>query len=160
MDWAWFLWPFAQASEVTKQLIGYELTGVPVTPPTDQSGQGDSKAVTPGFLTICAALGLVATSAPALYIAYKGRKRGKKARTANEATYLALEGASNRATSLLAGLAPAFAVPIAYIGVQELENKGVITKSLGDAVQGLMTAGVVAPAIGNIIGSVIGGGKK
>ena len=130
-------------------------TGGPVEPPIDQSGQGETKAVRPGFLTLCMALGVAATAAPVVYIAYKGRKRGKKGK-ANEATYLALEGASNRATSLLAGLAPAFAVPIAYIGVQELENKGIITKDLGNAVQGLMTAGVVAPAIGNIIGSVVG----
>ena len=135
---------------------GSETPPTPPTPPTDQSGQGDDKAVAPGFLSLCMALGIAATAAPVVYIAYKGRKRGKKARTANEATYLALEGASNRATSLLAGLAPAFAVPIAYIGVQELENKGIITKDLGNAVQGLMTAGVVAPAIGNIIGSVVG----
>jgi len=158
MAWYDFLWPFYQTSAITEAV-----TGTPILPPSitgkypvDESGQGDTKAVVPGFLSICMALGIAATSAPVIYIAYKGRKRGKKGK-ANEATYLALEGASNRATSLLAGLAPAFAMPIAYIGVQELENKGVITKDLGDAVQGLMVAGVVAPAIGNVIGSVVGG---
>ena len=157
LDLLWFS-PLAYLTGgTTPPVLIWENTygGGSATPPVDQSGQNDTKAVKPGFLSICMALGIAATAAPVIYIAYKGRKRGKKGK-ANEATYLALEGASNRATSLLAGLAPAFAVPIAYIGVQELENKGIITKDLGNAVQGLMTAGVVAPAIGNIIGSVVG----
>ena len=161
-----FLWPWGIPQALTDTGIYSPYGGIgevqaPI-PPSDTSGQGDSKAVIPGFLALCAAIGVTATAAPAIYIALKGRKRGKKGK-ANEATYLALEGASNRVTSLLAGLAPAFAMPIAYIGVQELENKGIITKDLGNAVQSLMVAGVVAPAIGNVIGSVVGslakGGK-
>jgi len=87
--------------------------------------------------------------APFIYKAYSSRLRGKRAKRASELGE-AIESSANRATAVLAALIPAVGIPIAYIGVQELEARGVISKGLGDAVQGLMAAGVVAPAVGAV----------
>ena len=128
----------------------------PTLGPDVTNGTGEVKL---GFLGLTGIILTVAAAAPVGYALYNARKRPKKRvkDLSQDGTYLALEGASNRATSLLAGLLPAFALPIAYIGVEELEQKHIITGALGDRVQTLMAAGVVAPAVGNIIGSVVGG---
>ena len=115
-----------------------------------------------GFLGLIGAIGLGLAAAPVLYTLSKSRKRGKKARTdlGDDYTFLALEGASNRSVSLLAAVAPAFALPIAYLGIEDLEQRGIIGGEIGDRVQALIAAGAVAPAIGSVIGSVLGGVGK
>ena len=95
-------------------------------------------------------------AAPTLYKALrktrgKGSRRGKRDAEVSDS----LEGASHRATTILAALAPAIGLPLAYITVQQLENANVITKGLGDGVQTMIAAGAVAPAIGGVA-SLIG----
>ena len=101
-------------------------------------------------------------AAPALYAAYNARKGPKKRQTniLGDGTYLGLEGASNRAVSLLAALAPAFALPLTYITVQALEDCKYIRSGVGNTVQTVIVGGALAPAVGNIIGSVVSGVGK
>ena len=115
-----------------------------------------------GFLGLIGAIGLGLAAAPVIYALSKGRKRGKKGRMdlGDDYAFLALEGASNRSVSLLAAVAPAFALPIAYLGIEDLEQRGIIGGEIGDRVQALIAAGAVAPAIGSVIGSVLGGVGK
>lgn len=89
-------------------------------------------------------------AAPFIYQAFVGPTRGKRGKKASEYADR-LENASSRATTLAAALLPAAALPITYITVQALEDR-IIPKGVGDSVQGLITAGMVAPAIGAITG--------
>ena len=104
------------------------------------------------LLGTAAVLGGIA-AAPLLYKAYTSRSRGKKAKRAAEIGQ-EVETASNRAVMLAASLMPAIGLPVAYLGIQELEARGVISKGLGDSVQTLIAAGAVAPAIGGITGLI------
>ena len=115
-----------------------------------------------GFLGLIGAIGLGLAAAPVLYAYSKRKGKGKKARSdlGDDYTFLALEGASNRSVSLVAAVAPAFALPIAYLGIEDLEQRGIIGGEIGDRVQALIAAGAVAPAIGSVIGSVLGGVGK
>ena len=139
-------------------------TGAIISPTSVPGGSSDTP--TGGhFLFRAALVCLGVAAAPAIYAAYNAQKGPKKRSSdiTSDGMFLALEGASNRATSLLAGILPAFAFPIAYIGIEELEEKRIISGALGDDVQALMTAGVLAPAVGNVIGSVVSAvakGKK
>ena len=143
------------------EAIGKAVVGYPVTAPTpiileevggalkgpaDPSDEHKSKPVILG--ATAAVLGGVAL-APFVYRAYSRPRRGKRAKQAQELA-LAVDDASNRAVTLLAALLPAVGLPIAYLGVQELEARGVISKGLGDSVQTLIAAGAVAPAIGGV----------
>ena len=136
-----------------------EASPAPFNPYTGEIITPSAKGTPTGgtfLLKTAIALGAI-SAAPAIYALYNQR-RTKKHRVKDiteDGMFLALEGASNRATSLIAGILPAFALPIAYIGVEELEERAIISGPLGDDVQTLMAAGVIAPAVGNVIGSVV-----
>lgn len=115
-------------------------------------GGGDEKdriAVADRWFTTLAVGGLGIASAPVLYKAFATPKKGKR-RKDHDSMVESIDDASRRATTLLAALLPAIGLPIAYISVQALEEKKVIDKSLGDAVQTLIAAGAAAPAIGGV----------
>ena len=101
---------------------------------------------------------LLVPAVPAAYALYKGRKRPSKRRTAEseERIGVALENASNASSTLIqtALAAPVVAAAYTYIAVQKAETGKLISKGLGDAVQTLLAAGAVAPAIGGIIGGI------
>ena len=143
------------------EAFAHALVGYPTTAPTPliveevtDALQGPKDAapehkMKPIILTATAAvLGGVAL-APFVYRAYSRPRRGKRSKD-HDRMALAVDDASNRAVTLLAALLPAVGLPIAYLGIQELETRGVISKGLGDSVQGLIAAGAVAPAIGGI----------
>jgi hypothetical protein len=96
-----------------------------------------------------AVVGIGVTCAPVAYKAFLRPRRGKRSKEASDIGE-SLDFASSRATTLLAALLPAAGLPIAYITVQALEKKNIITSGLGNAVQSLIAAGAVAPAIGGI----------
>ena len=121
---------------------------VDVSPGTAGAPQGHASTV---WLYGLAGAGLAIAAAPVVYSAYRASLRGKKARKAVDIGP-SLEYASNRATTILAAMAPAIGMPIAYITIQALEDKGIIEKGLGDAVQTMIAAGVAAPAIGGALG--------
>ena len=108
----------------------------------------------------------VIVGAPTLYIALKGRKRGKRARITEKDVMLgkSLENASTQATALaMTGLAsPAIAAVAAYLLIQKLEDSAFITKGLGNAAQTLLTVAAAGPAIqgiGQIAGSAFKAAK-
>ncbi len=113
----------------------------------------EEKLVRSDFLVYEAAIlgGIVA--APLIYRAAVGRKKGKKGKV-NAEMAKDFDDASNRAVALLSVLGPAFAFPTAYITVQGLENRGIITKKLGNDVQMLLTAAAAGPAISGFSGAL------
>lgn len=101
-------------------------------------------------------------AAPVIYRAYAGSKKGKRARM-NEDMAIALDNASARSVALLASIGPAIGFPMAYMSVQCLEDRGVITKGLGNTVQSLMAvaaAGQAASAVGGLLQTAITKGVK
>jgi hypothetical protein len=150
--------PFGLVEEVIGEPV---LTpSMPAESPSTPEEISDSKARATRFLLAEGAILAGAVALPAAYIAYKGQKKGKKAKRAakDDKMLLAMNDASNRAVSLLAAIGPAVLLPVSYITVQKLEDAGVITKGLGDATQTLMTvaaAGQVASGIGSIVKAVI-----
>lgn len=128
----------------------------PIDPLKDALGVGDPGTVTEGEKAVAglwlgglAATGITLAAAPTLYRAFTKPRKGKKAKD-RDAMAQSLDDASMRATTLAAAMLPAAGLPIAYITVQALEAKGVLSKALGDAVQTLIAAGAVAPAIGGM----------
>jgi len=111
------------------------------------------------FLYTEAAILTGIVAAPALYRYATGRSRGKRAKR-DAAVAAELDNASNRAVTLLAALGPAVAFPLTYITIQKMEGAKIISKGLGDGVQGLMTAMAVAPVAGaavNLVSKAIPG---
>lgn len=80
----------------------------------------------------------------------KGSRKRSKAYTFNEQTAASLDAASLNATRVIASLAPAVALPVSYIGVQMMEDHGMITKGLGDAVQTLITVSASGQALSGV----------
>ena len=91
--------------------------------------------------------------APVVYRAANAPRKGKRGQRQEEIAS-ALDSSSNRAVSLLAAIGPAIAFPAAYITVQGLENRGVISKGLGDDVQTLMATLAGGQAASGIINAV------
>ena len=88
----------------------------------------------------------------------KASRKRSKASTFNEQTATSLDAASVNATRVLASLAPAMGLPIAYIGVQMMEDHGMITKGLGDAAQTLLTvsaSGQLIQGVGSLAGAIL-----
>jgi len=88
----------------------------------------------------------------------KASRKRAKASTFNEQTAASLDAASVNATRVLASLAPAMGLPIAYIGVQMMEDHGMITKGLGDAAQTLLTvsaSGQLIQGVGSLAGAIL-----
>ena len=88
----------------------------------------------------------------------KASRKRSKASTFNEQTAASLDAASVNATRVLASLAPAMGLPIAYIGVQMMEDHGMITKGLGDAAQTLLTvsaSGQLIQGVGSLAGAIL-----
>jgi len=88
----------------------------------------------------------------------KASRKRSKAYTFNEQTAASLDAASVNATRVLASLAPAMGLPIAYIGVQMMEDHGMITKGLGDAAQTLLTvsaSGQLIQGVGSLAGAIL-----
>lgn len=102
------------------------------------------------LLSMAAILGL-GVFAPVVYTTLMSRRRtrSKKKKSAFEQTGLAMERGGELYNNLIltAIASPAIALPIAYIGVQKLEDGQIITKGLGNAVQTLMTVAVAAPLL-------------
>jgi len=97
-------------------------------------------------------------AAPALYAAYTARRKGKRKKR-DEKILVELNDASNRSVALLASIGPAIGFPIAYMTIQGLEARGVISKGLGNTVQTLMAGAVVGQAASSITG-LIGAVKR
>ena len=136
-----------------ENITGIDVPGLGTTAPLAAADPDPEHKAKPVFILGTAAVlgGMVA--APLLYKAYTSRLRGKKAKRA-AVLGAEVETASNRAVMVAASLLPALGLPIAYIGIQELEARGTISKGLGDSVQALIAAGAVAPAIGGITGLI------
>jgi hypothetical protein len=101
------------------------------------------------------AAGLATIVAAPTYLAYSKRK--KKHMTPRDVMLgQSLENSSAQATGVLmtAVASPAIASAAAYILVQKLEDAGLITKSLGNATQSLLTVAAAGPAIQGIGGIV------
>lgn len=109
-------------------------------------------------LAVLLAGGAAVVALPALYVAYKGRKKGKKRKWTDEQLMMgtSLENASQSATGLLMTMmaAPAISTAVAYIIVQKLEDARIISRGLGNATQGLLTVAAAGPAIQGIGGIV------
>jgi hypothetical protein len=103
-----------------------------------------------GWLRVMFGIPVAILGAPIAYKAITSGYKGKRAQKASEVGE-SLENASTRAVTLASAYLPAFGLPVAYITVQAMEKKGYITKGLGDAVQSLIAAGAVAPAIGGVL---------
>ena len=124
-------------------------------------GDDDADVWARGWLKALAGVGVTVVAAPLIYEAYRSSLRGKRAKEASLVTE-GLESASARAVTLAAACLPAFGLPIAYITVQALEKEGYITEGLGNAVQTMLAAGAVAPALGglgNLMASAVRKGK-
>jgi len=89
--------------------------------------------------------------APIAYNAFFRPKKGKRAKDGDNVAQ-SLDLASSRATTLITAFAPVVALPVAYIAVDELENRKIISGALGDDVQLLMTA----MASGSLLSGVAG----
>ena len=124
--------------------------------PVAAAEPSDEKLIRKDFLLYEALVLGGIVGAPVIYRAAMGYRRGKKKKV-NENMALALEGSSARATALLAALGPAIGFPMAYMTVQCLEARGVISKGLGDSMQTLMAAaatGQAASGVGGLISSL------
>jgi type II secretory pathway pseudopilin PulG len=101
-------------------------------------------------------VGLVALlGAGAMYRLATAPRKGKKASKRDEDLAMALDATSANATRVIAALAPVAAFPAAYIGVQMMEDHGMITKGLGNAAQTLMTGQVAGGLLGTIAKLVV-----
>lgn len=92
-------------------------------------------------------------AAPVLYKAATASYKGKKKKRA-EYIGMELNASADRAAMMIKAIAPVFAFPIAYIGVEELENTGYISGPLGDRVQTLLSVQAGSGILSDIIGAV------
>ena len=127
-------------------------------PLTNEEAGSEDKYIRADFLFWEAAeLGSI-VAAPALYAAYTARRKGKRKKR-DDRILTELNDSSNRAVGLLASIGPAIGFPMAYMTVQCLETRGVISKGLGNTVQTLMAGAVVGQAASSITG-LIGAVKR
>lgn len=99
---------------------------------------------------------VVIAAAPVIYRAVNPSSRGKR-QVRQERIASSLDDASNRATSALGAISSAafnstvVGFPLAYIALQELEDRHIIRSGVGNTLQGLMAGGVVAKMVGDIV---------
>lgn len=134
--------------------IAYDRT---IAAPVDDSDDPQDVYRAKKFLAAEAMILGSVVAAPAIYKLATGSKKRKSARTKKreEAIATELSHASTRASTMLAAFGPAFAIPATYITVQGLENAKYISKGLGDAVQGLLTASAAAGLVGGAVGAAL-----
>ena len=162
-NWASILDPFYTVGQLTEWasdpdnaiagLFGYAKPGVD----TKETMLRTRKQLILGAIVVG---GLVA--APAVYSAALRRKKRLTEREIR--TGMALEQASAQITQLgmVALASPPIAAGLTYIGIQKLEDAQIISRSLGNAAQGLMTvaaAGPIIQGIGQIATSAFRKGK-
>jgi hypothetical protein len=91
--------------------------------------------------------------APVAYKAYASGSRGRRRKGVQD-TVVALDAASSRATAMITAFAPIVAMPAAYIAVDELENREIISGPLGDDVQVLIAAMASGQLVSGLLGLV------
>ena len=127
--------------------LTHETLGVPVPEPPPGVDTVETRRRTRIQLILAAIAvgGIVA--APAVY-SYSLRRR-KRLTESDIRTGQTLEQASAAMTSvgMVALASPPIAAGLTYIGIQKMEDAGVISRSLGNAVQGLMTVAAAGPVI-------------
>jgi len=156
----WWDLLFAPGGFFGQTLGTYLLPGGEITPTklTDEEIESDDKIIHKDFLFWEAAILGSIVAAPALYAAYTAPRKGKRKKR-DDRILTELNDSSNRAVGLLASIGPAIGFPMAYMSIQGLEARGVISKGLGNTIQTLMAGAVVGQAASSITG-LIGAVKR
>jgi len=154
LDDLWWVLTWSPAASSSKSMLdaaaALEEKALATTPGADST---EAYATARKQLIIGAAAVGAIVAAPAIYAITRSKRsrRGKRAQE-DETLGVALENASSGATALLAvGIAsPAIAAAGAYVLIQKLEDAKIISRSLGNAAQGLMAVAAAGPAIQGI----------
>ena len=118
----------------------------------DSSDTSKKTVVSQGWYVLGAAL-IAGLGAGAIY-RLGATKKGKRASKFDEKIAASLDLMSANIAGVMRAAAPVMAFPAAYIGVQALEDHGMISGGFGNDVQALMATTASGSLIGGLLGIV------